>query len=120
MGNDTLCLILWADPISETPGGLNREGGLLERGGGLFTKSNDTDKYAISSILLPPYFAGSRYNCSSQLHKFGSFYLNNIKVNMQTCSVKEMEDLCSILGFNISGKRNRKGVIHSFGSEGAY
>ena len=38
--------------VGRSRGGLNREGGLLERGG-LFTKSNDKDIFGSFSALIP-------------------------------------------------------------------
>ena len=68
------------------------EGGLLERGN-LFTKSSDRDIFGNFSVLLS-HILWNQHTIYGSIHKFDTVCLpNHIKINMQGCVAKQMENI---------------------------
>ena len=61
------------------------ERGLKEKGGGLFTKSNDKEINSGFSSPFIQYLAESTYNFACQIHKFDTVFIPYyIKINLKT------------------------------------
>ena len=96
---------------------------MIERGlireGGLLRKSNDMDTNDSFSLLLL-HILQIQHTIASQIHKFGTDSIqHHVKITMQACLAKYMENLRQFLEFDISGESSIvRGLIQNFGSEG--